>query len=77
MRVKGEHNKEEIIGLIYRIPCECGAAYIGKLVQEHKQEIHNCDTKMAKLRHSNTCHDKPQQSVGRGQCPETLSPEDD
>ena len=30
MKVKGKPNKEEISGVVYRIPCECGAAYIGE-----------------------------------------------
>ena len=52
MRVKGKPNKEETKGIIYKVPCECGAVYIDKTghnlhrrLQEHKHAVINRDTK--------------------------------
>ena len=46
--------QEEKIGVIYRIPCECGTIYIGKTgrtlktrIAEHKRAVMNRDTNNA------------------------------
>ena len=51
MKVKGNPRKEEIKGVVYIIPCECGATYIGETgrtlharLQEHKRAVRNGDT---------------------------------
>ena len=52
MRVKGKPDKEEIKGVIYKVPCESCAVYIGKTgcnlhirLQEHKCAVVNGDSK--------------------------------
>ena len=52
MWVKWKPNKQENCGVVYRIPCECGTAYIRKTgqtlqakIQEHKQAVWNSNMK--------------------------------
>ena len=52
MRVKGKPNKKGIKGVMYKVPCECGAVYIGKTgcnlqtrLQENKSDVFNRNTK--------------------------------
>ena len=50
--MKGKPSKEEVKGVVYKVPFECGAGYIGETghnlhtrLQEHRRAVANGDTK--------------------------------
>ena len=52
MKLKGKSRKGEVKGIIYSVPCECGAIYIGHTgrnlhvrIKEHKWAVGNGDIK--------------------------------
>ena len=58
VRVKGKPSKEEVKGVIYKVPCECGAVYIGETghnlrtrLQGHKRVVINGDTEIGIATH--------------------------
>ena len=71
IKVKRKPRREEVSGVVYTIPYECGTSYIGETghtlrlrAQEHRQAVRNCDMNIGIG--CCTCHeDATQNPVGR------------